>query len=174
MNKRKSNIESQTSRCTDVRGDFSNIELLKLDIRHRTFNVGRSIKSFRGKTFTLLEVVASIAILAMGVVIALQITATGTKRMNNAVSRWKKQHMLSQAAEYYLLAGPYADIPENFFPFEGYHASCEIDVPDISEEIETEFRNWQLVKLIIKITDDDGNEVGKIEMDKILRLEDIE
>lgn len=126
------------------------------------------------KTFTLLEVVVAIAILAMGIVASLQVTTTGTRRVGKAVERWKVQHMLSQAAEYYLLAGPNEEIPENFFPFEGYRASCEIDIPDISEEVETEFRGWQLVKLIIKVTDDEGSEVGKIEMDKILRTEDVE
>ena len=116
------------------------------------------------KTFTLLEVIVSIAILASGVVAALQITAAGTGRMNKAVQRWEVQHMLSQAAEYYLLAGPREEISEEFFPFEGYQASCEIDTPELlSEEVETEFRGWQLVKLIIKVTDDDGTEVGKIE-----------
>lgn len=124
--------------------------------------------------FTLMEVVVAIAILAMGLITALQIVATGTKRINRAASDWKIQHMLSQAAEYYLLAGPLEAIPEEFFPFEGYHASCTLDTPDISEDIETEFRDWRFVKLIISVTDDNGNEVGKIEMDKILRKEDAE
>ena len=82
--------------------------------------------------------------------------------------------MLSQAAEYFLIAGPNEPITEQFFPFEGYQATCRMDIPEISEEVETEFRNWNLVKLIITVTDDRGEEVGKIEMDKILRTEDIE
>ena len=130
--------------------------------------------SQHSSAFTLMEVVVAIAILAMGLITALQIAATGTKRINRAASDWKIQHMLSQAAEYYLLAGPSAEIPEEFFPFEGYHTSCTVDTPDISEDIETEFRDWRLVKLIISVSDDNGNEVGKIEMDKILRKEDVE
>jgi len=124
--------------------------------------------------FTLIEVVVSIAILAIGVVTALQITASGTNRMGKAVTRWKVQHMLSQAAEYYLLAGPNEQIPEEFFPYEGYHPSCSIGIPDLEEGIDNTYgENWNLVKLTIKITDDEGEVLGKIEMDKILRTEDI-
>ena len=125
--------------------------------------------------FTLLEVVVAIAILAMGAITALQITAAGTRRMNTAVKRRNIQHMLSQAAEYYLLAGPKAEIPQKFFPFEGYTPSCEVGMPDISEDIKTDSSsNWNLVKLTIRITDNNGKVVGAIEMDKILRTEDIQ
>lgn len=160
MNKRTSNIEHRTS-------DF---ESLIFDVRSWTLKVRRSLV----QTFTLVEVVVAIAILAMGVVAALKITATGTSRVNKAIKRWEVQHMLSQAAEYYLIAGPNENIPEDFFPFDGYQASCQVDIPDISEEVETEFRGWELVKLIITVTDSSGDEVGKIEMDKILRSEDVE
>jgi hypothetical protein len=124
--------------------------------------------------FTLMEVVVSIAILAMGVVTALQITASGTNRMGKAVTRWKVQHMLSQAAEYYLIAGPNEQIPDQFFPYEGYHPSCEVGMPDLEEGIDNTLgESWTLVKLTIMISDDAGKVVGKIEMDKILRTEDI-
>jgi hypothetical protein len=126
------------------------------------------------KTFTLMEVVVSIAILAMGVVTALQITASGTNRMTKAVTRWKVQHMLSQAAEYYLISGPNEQIPDQFFPYEGYYPSCEVGMPDLAEGIDNTLgENWTLVKLTIMISDDAGTVVGKIEMDKILRTEDI-
>ena len=129
--------------------------------------------SLRVKTFTLMEVVVSIAILAIGVVTALQITASGTGRMSKAVSRWKVQHMLTQAAEYYLIAGPNEPITEDFFPFDGYEASCEIGEPELEDGIESAMdNNWSLVKLTITITDDQGIVVGQIEMDKILRTDD--
>ena len=127
------------------------------------------------KPFTLMEVVVSIAILAIGVVTALQITASGTNRMSKAVTRWEVQHMLSQAAEYYLIAGPNEDIPEEFFPYEGYSPSCDIGEPDLEDGVESSYgENWRLVKLTIKITDNEGDVVGQIEMDKILKTEDVQ
>lgn len=126
--------------------------------------------------FTLIEVVLSIAILASAMLISLSITSMGNRMMDKAVKRWEIQHMLSQAAEYYLLEGPNAEIPEEFFPFEGYQASCMVEDPELggTDEIEPEYGAWQLVKLTISLTDSDGNEVGKIEMDKILKVQDVE
>ncbi len=125
------------------------------------------------RIFTLMEVVVSIAILAIGVVTALQITASGSDRMNKAVNRWKVQHMLSQAVEYYLIAGPKEQISEEFFPFEGYEALCEVGEPELEDGVESTMDNgWSLVKLTISIIDDGGNIIGKIEMDKILKSDD--
>jgi len=143
-------------------------------IQMKMNNKYRKKKKLFNLKFTLMEVVVSIAILAIGVITSLQITASGTNRMGKAVTRWKVQHMLSQAAEYYLIAGPKEQIPDLFFPYEEYRASCEIGIPDLQEGIETTYgENWNLVKLTIRITDNEGNVVGKIEMDKILRTEDI-
>ena len=83
--------------------------------------------------------------------------------------------MLSQAAEYYLLAGPKESIPDQFFPFEGYTASCTISEPELEDGIESAMNNnWNLVKLTISITDNTGKVIGQIEMDKILRTEDVQ
>ena len=134
----------------------------------------RGRRSFFRKSFTLLEVVVAIAILAIGAVAALRITASGTKRMNHAVRGWEVQHMLSQAAEYYLIAGPAETIPEEFFPFEGYQATCEIGEPDVSEDVRIDLDSgWGLFKLTIRIFNDEGAEVGRMEMDKILQTEDV-
>lgn len=123
--------------------------------------------------FTLLETVIAIAILGMSMVAMLSITMNSAKRMGKAFTNWEKQHMLEQATEYYLLAGPRENIPDEFFPFEGYSAQCEIEDPNLPEEVKKEIGSWRLVTLRISIHDSDG-EVDAISIDQILRDKDVE
>ena len=129
---------------------------------------------YRKHTFTLLEVVMAIAILAVGFVGLLGITVSAAKRMGKATSRWEHQHMLNQAAEYYLLAGPKEQIPEEFFSFEGYSAECIVEEAELPEDIEPEAGAWRFVKLKISIYDDKNNELDSLNIDQILRTEDVE
>ena len=129
---------------------------------------------YRKHYFTLLEVVLAVAILSMGFVAAMGIAVTAAKRMIKSVSRWEEQHMLNQAAEYYLLAGPKETIPQEFFPFEGYRSECTIEEADLPEEVEPEVGTWRFVKLKISIYDEDDNEVNSLTMEKIFRAKDVE
>lgn len=123
--------------------------------------------------FTLVEAVLAIAILAMTMVGILGITMDSSLRMGNAVKYWEQQHMLNQAVEYYLLAGPHENIPNEFFPFEGYHAECSIEQPELPEQVKTEVGSWRFVTLKISIHDD-NREIDSISIDQILRAEDVE
>lgn len=118
--------------------------------------------------FTLLEVVVAVAILAMGLVAAMEIAVTASKRTIKAAKRWETQHMLSQATEYFLLAGHEVPIPNEFFPFEGFRAECLEEPPDLSDDVEPLSGNWRLVKLRITIYDSFGKEVGSLSIHKIL------
>ena len=129
---------------------------------------------YKKQTFTLLEVVMAIAILALGFVGIFGITASAAKRMGKAVARWENQHMLNQATEYYLLAGPKESIPEEFFPFEGYHAECIVEEAELPEDIEPEVGAWRFVKLKISVYDNNNNELDSLSIDQILRTEDVE
>lgn len=119
-------------------------------------------------SFTLLEVVIAVAILAMGLITAMEIAVTASKRTIKAAKRWETQHMLSQATEYFLLAGHEKPIPNEFFPFEGFRAECVEEPPDLSDNIEPLAGNWRLVKLRITIYDSVGKEVGALSIHKIL------
>ena len=70
----------------------------------------------------MLEVILAVAILSIGFIAAMSIATTAADRLMKAVVRWERQHMLNQATEYFLLAGPDAAIPQEFFPFQGYSA----------------------------------------------------
>lgn len=125
-------------------------------------------------SFTLLEVVIAIALLALSFVSAMGITVTAAKRMMKAVSRWEEQHMLNQAVEYYLLAGPKANIPQEFFPYEGYRAECTVEPAELPEDVESEVGAWRFVKLKITIYNEENQPVNSLIMDKFFRAEDIE
>lgn len=118
--------------------------------------------------FTLLEVVIAVAILAMGLIAAMEIAVTASKRTIKAVKRWETQHMLNQATEYFLLAGPDEPIPNEFFPYEGFRAECAVEPPDLKDDMEPIVGNWQLVKLRISIYDSTGKEVDSLSIHKIL------
>ena len=126
----------------------------------------------RGKCFsshfTLLEVVIAVAILAMGLVAAMEIAVTASRRTVKAVKRWETQHMLNQAAEYVLLAGHEAPIPREFFPYDEYRVECLEEPPELREDVEPNVGNWRIVKLRIIVYDLVGKEVGSLSIHKIL------
>jgi len=125
--------------------------------------------------FTLIETVIAIAILAMAMVGILGITVNASKRMGKAMSNWKERHMLSQAAEYYLLAGPKESIPREFFPFDGYRSECIIEIPVLPGEVKSEAGAWRFVTLKISVyKEGEGTPVDTVKIDKIFRAEDIE
>lgn len=129
---------------------------------------------YKKHTFTLLEVVIAIGILALAFTSLLGITATAANRMGKAIHRWENQHMLNQAVEYFLLAGPKESIPQEFFPFDGYSAECIIEEADLPEDVEPEAGVWRFVKLKISVYDEGNNEIDSVSIDQILRAEDVE
>jgi hypothetical protein len=131
-------------------------------------------KHYKKHCFTLLEVVLAVAILSLGFITAMGIATTAAKRLMKSVSRWEEQHMLNQATEYYLLAGPKESIPQEFFPYDGYRAECIIAEATLPEEVKPEVGAWRIVKLKISIFDEDDEEVNSLEMNKIFRAEDVE
>ncbi len=88
--------------------------------------------------FTLIELVVALAILGLGVVSYLTVANAAQRRLARAQERWTRFHMLSQAAEFYLLQT--ADDPEDpgpdFFDYPGYQTECRYeDVTDLPEEL---------------------------------------
>jgi len=128
-----------------------------------------------GRIFTLLEVVLAVAILSLGLVAALGLAAGAAKRLGKASRRWQHQHMLTQAAEYYLLAGSKKPIPSELFPYGGYRAECFVDEkPEgLPEGVKTKSGKWILVKVTISIYDPKGKNVASVSLDKIIREKDL-
>lgn len=119
--------------------------------------------------FTLVEVVIALAILAIGVLAAMSLLASSRDRSFKASNQWKEQHILSQAVEYYMLAGPVDKIPEEFFPYDDYSVSCEyVDPEDLPDGVDSRNGNWKLVTMHVTLRKD-GDMVRKIAIDRIVK-----
>lgn len=125
--------------------------------------------------FTLLEVVISIAILAMGILAGMSMISLSKKRMDKAYATWFNGHLLTQAAEYYLLCGGDKSIQPEYFPYNGYSAQCTINnCDDLSKDSVSPISgNSKLVTYDIKVRDPYGNIISEVKIDKIVKNEQI-
>jgi type II secretory pathway pseudopilin PulG len=131
-------------------------------------------RSSSRRVFTLLEVVCAIGILAFGLTAALGLSTAAANRIELAAARRDRRHRMIQAAEYYLLAGPKAAIPEEFFPFPGWNATCTVEEPeDLPEGVEPQFGPWRLVRMRIVVTDNTGKEAEELVVEKIVKEFDL-
>jgi len=79
--------------------------------------------------FTLIEIVVAVVILTLSLAALLQLLTHSQLRVGNANEKWRETHMLTQAAEYILLAGNPEDpeVPEEFFPYSDYYIECSVE-----------------------------------------------
>lgn len=122
--------------------------------------------------FTLLEVVIAIAILSLGVVTAMSVIMQSNNRMERAYNKWREQHIISQAAEFYLLQGVNAQPTQDVFPYssEGYSVSCVLEEPtQLPSSVEAHSHNWRLALLKITLTRSDGQIASILRTEKILK-----
>ena len=87
-------------------------------------------ETMRGvKTFTLIEVIIAIGILAISLASLFQIIASSRARIAKADEGWHNMHMLTQAAEYVLLyrADIVDGIDREFFPYRDYQVNINYE-----------------------------------------------
>jgi len=124
--------------------------------------------------FTLIEVIISLAILTMGLMVSLSMASNSTNRSFKAYKVWKRQHVLAQAAEFYLLAGPTEEMPEQIFPYDDYSVSIEVTEPEgVSDESLSEIGSWRLVCLKLQLMDESSTVVETLKIDKIMHRDDL-
>ncbi len=124
--------------------------------------------------FTLMEVMIASTILAMSVVASLGIVGGARSNLLRAQKRWARQHILSQAAEAYLLAGPRTILPDGVLP-QGFSASCELyEVEDLPEEALESIREWRLGEFHIRVFDVNGHLMEEVRVRKLVKEEDLE
>lgn len=86
--------------------------------------------------FTLIEVIISLAILGLSLVSLLTLANSSQQRLFKARERWHTAHMLTQAAEYYLLQPSEEPEPisRDFFDYPdfavNYHYDDALDIPE--------------------------------------------
>lgn len=126
------------------------------------------------RNFTLMEVMVATTILAMAVVATLGIVGSARATLLRAEKRWGRQHILSQAIEYYLLAGSEAPLPDGLLP-QGFSARCQLyAVDDIHEEAQVSIREWQLGEYHVQVFDVQGNLMEEARIRKLVHEEDLE
>ena len=124
--------------------------------------------------FTLLEVIIAAAVLALAVVMSVGIMGGARARILRAESRWGRQHLLSQAAEIYLLGGPAAEIPPGLLP-EGFSCTCTLTpVDDLSEEDAEPQQGWILGRFHVCVYDTSRSLMAECRVEKLVREEDCE
>ena len=124
-------------------------------------------------SFTLIEVIVAMAILALAVVGILSYSVQASNRMGKAGLKWQREHMLAQAVEFYLLSGPNENITDEFFPYPDFRAVCEVTEPKLPDEVEDEIGTWKLVTLKISIQNDKGETIDSVSVDTILQKDDV-
>jgi prepilin-type N-terminal cleavage/methylation domain-containing protein len=123
--------------------------------------------------FTLIEIIVAIAILALGLLSAMSMSSFSKYRIDKAYKKWKMQHMLSQASEYYLLVGANTDIPHIIFPYKNMQASCSvIECKVLPEDIDVYFDQWLLGTYHVEIVSN-GKILRDIKIDKIVNKNEI-
>ena len=86
--------------------------------------------------FTLTEVMIATVVLGLAVAATAAIVSGAQSTVIKAENRWARQHLASNAAEFYLMAGPYGQMPADILP-EGFSASCqllEVDDPNFQAQ----------------------------------------
>ena len=92
--------------------------------------------------FTLIEVVVALAILAISLTGLLELSIVSQERLGKVYEKWRWQHMLMQAAEYYLLhpGEKPGMVPVTVFPYTDYTAECTFrdaeNIPDSYKDLE--------------------------------------
>ena len=111
------------------------------------------------KSFTLIEVVVSIAILALSLAGLLQLLTQSQLRIANADEKWREMHMLTQGVEYLMMVSNTEDlhVPDEIFPYENYQIECEItDADDLPDELDGQSGQLPLKKwsfTLVRISD---------------------
>lgn len=122
--------------------------------------------------FTLIEVVVALTILALGLSTSLALATIAKQRMFRAQEKWRNQHMLEQAAEYYLLNPGSNDIDQRIFPYKDFYAACSVEPceDELPDDIDNLSGSWQLSTAKIKVLEREGSkEVKSVNVDLIMK-----
>ncbi len=120
-----------------------------------------------------MEVMIAALILAMSVAATTAIVGTARANMLREQRRWMREHLLTNAVEFYLACGPDAVPPDGLLP-DGYSCSCEImDVEELPEDALESIREWHLGEYHIAVFDQGGEVVAEQSVRKILKEDDL-
>lgn len=112
------------------------------------------------KAFTLVEVVVAVALLGVAMASIVTMVSQSRSRFMRAEQRWAREHNLTNATEWYLLAGADAAQPLEFLP-PGFSATCERRaVEDFPEMAADPVDAWFPARYTVTVTNADGQVTG--------------
>lgn len=113
-------------------------------------------------------------VLGLAVAATAAIVSGAQTTVIKAENRWARQHLASNAAEFFLMAGPYGQPPSDILQ-EGFSASCQLlEVDDIHEDAMEAIDGWIIGEYMIEVYDRDGNRMTETHVRKILKEDDFE
>ena len=124
----------------------------------------------RFKRFTLIEVVAALAILSISLAGLLQLSISSSRKIADSLEKWNSEHMLAQAAEYVMLQNEEgSSVPDEFFPYPGYSAEVVCDdaegLPEDYSDLDNQLplKRWN----IAVVRNSDGKRMAEVNIDRI-------
>jgi hypothetical protein len=142
---------------------------------HGVGSSARVVARRRRRRFTFVEVLVAAIILTASVGMTLAIVGSARARILRAEQRWGRAHLLSQAAEFYLMAGPDADVPDGLLP-QGFTVRCDLlaaeELPEHAAESPSGWTGWRLGVFRITVYDTSGRSIGERAIEKIVREDD--
>ena len=126
------------------------------------------------KYFTLTEVMIATVVLGLAVAATAAIVSGAQATILKSENRWARQHLATNATEFFLMAGPQGQVPSDILP-EGFSAQCTLlEVDDIHEEAMEPISGWIIGEYLVEVFDRDGNRMTETHVRKILKEDDFE
>ena len=122
------------------------------------------------RCFTLVEVVAALAILGLSLAGLLSLAMNAQLKTARAVEKWENTHKMIQAVEYVMLFDDEnLSVPNDFFPYDGYMVQCSVDDAEGLPEEFTEIDDAAPLKCITVelIRTRDNKVVDRVKIDRI-------
>ena len=123
------------------------------------------------KHFTLVEVIVAMAVMALALTAFFTLSQSAVNRIDKAYGNWERTHLLSQAAEYYLLFADEEppDMPPDVFESNIYDVEMRYeDAENLPEELNELSNQAPLRTLIIDLVDPRSREIlDTLKIDRI-------
>lgn len=122
------------------------------------------------KIFTLVEVVAALAILGLSLSGLLSLAMNSQVKVARAVEKWENTHKMIQAVEYLMLFDDEnLSIPTEFFPYDGYMIQTSVDDAEGLPEEFTEINDAAPLKCITVelVRTRDNKVIDRVKIDRI-------
>ena len=127
------------------------------------------------KHFTLVEVIVAMAVMALALTAFFTLSQSAVNRIDKAYGNWERTHLLSQAAEYYLLFADEEppDMPPEVFESNIYDVEMRYeDAENLPEDLTDLENQAPLRTLVLNLIDKNTEEVvDTLRIDRINYLD---